>query len=146
LQDPNLIFHYTTGRWLDNEAKEQQRRYLAFDIDGLKAAAVAAVEGAKSVSHMTKLLEGSYSKVFSVTLDNRQEVVARLPMPHAGPAHLVTASEVATMEFARMRLGLPVPRVLSWSSAKTSTAVGAEFIIMEKAPSIEVSKVWLQLS
>jgi hypothetical protein len=144
-QDVNLFFRYTSGRWLDNEAEELQRRYLAFDIDGLKAAAVAAVEGAKSVLHMTKLAEGSYSKVFSMTLDNRQEVIARLPTPHAGPAHLVTASEVATMEFARRRLGIPVPRILSWSSAQTSTAVGAEFIIMEKAPGIEVSKVWPQL-
>jgi aminoglycoside phosphotransferase (APT) family kinase protein len=144
--DPNLFFRYTTGRWLDNETDEQQRRYLAFDIDGLKAAAVAAVEGAKSVLHMTKLPEGSYSKVFSMTLDNRQEVIARLPTPHAGPAHLVTASEVATMEFARKRLGLPVPRVLSWSSAQTSNVVGAEFIIMEKASGIEVFKVWPQLS
>ena len=144
--DPNLFFRYTTGRWLDNEVEEQQRRYLAFDIDGLKAAAIAAVDGAKSVLHMTKLPEGSYSKVFSMTLDNRQEVIARLPTPHAGPAHLVTASEVATMEFARKRLGLPVPRVLSWSSAQTSNMVGAEFIIMEKAPGIEVSKVWPQLS
>ena len=144
--DLNLFFRYTTGRWLDNEKDEQQRRYLTFDIDGLKAAAVAAVEGAKSVLHMTKLPEGSYSKVFSMTLDNRQEVIARLPTPHAGPAHLVTAREVAIMEFARRRLGLPVPRVLSWSSAQTSNGVGAEFIIMEKALGIEVSKVWPQLS
>ena len=145
-QDPNLFFRYTAGRWLDNETKEQKRRYLAFDIDGLKAAAIAAVEGAKSVLHMAKLPEGPYSKVFSMTLDNGQEVIARLPTPHAGPGHLVTASEVATMEFARKRLGLPVPRVLSWSSAQTSNVVGAEFIIMEKAPGVEVSKVWPQLS
>src|SRR6202040_4008377 len=71
-QDPNIFFRYTSGRWLDNEAKEQQRQYLAFDIDGLKAAAVAAVEGAKSVLHVTKIPEGSYSKVFSMKLDNGQ--------------------------------------------------------------------------
>ncbi|KIM88438.1 hypothetical protein PILCRDRAFT_814335 [Piloderma croceum F 1598] len=123
LQKPKLIFRYTTGRWLDNEAEEQQRRYLPFNIDGLKAATVAAVKGAKSVLHMTKLPEGSYSKVFSITLDNRQKVIGRLPTPHAGPAHLVTTSEVATMEFARKRPGLPVPRVLSWSSAQTSNVV-----------------------
>jgi hypothetical protein len=146
LQDPDIFFRYTTGRWLDNEALEQQKRYIAFNIDGLKAAAVAAVEGAKSVVHMTKLPEGSYSKAFSIILDNRKEIIARLPTPHAGPAHFVTASEVATMEFARRHLSLPVPRVLSWCSTRASTAVGAEFIIMEKASGIEVSKVWPQLS
>jgi hypothetical protein len=89
----------------------------------------------------------AYSKVFFLmTLDNRQQVIAWLPTPHAGPGHLVTASEVATMEFARKRLGFPVPRVLSWSSAQTLNVVGAEFIIMEKAPGIGVSKVWPKLS
>jgi hypothetical protein len=90
-QDPNLFFHYTIRHWLDNETEEQQRRDLTFS---LKAAAIAAVDGVKSVLHMTKLPEGSYSKVFSKTLDNQQEAIARLPMPHAGPAHLVTVSEV----------------------------------------------------
>ena len=52
--DPSIFFCHTAGRCLANETDEQQRRYLAFDIDGLKAAAVAAVEGAKSVLHMTK--------------------------------------------------------------------------------------------
>ncbi|KAF8072086.1 phosphotransferase family protein [Lyophyllum atratum] len=145
-QDPNLFFRHTAGRWLDDEALQQQKRYLAFDIEGLKAAAVAAVEGAKSVTQITKLQEGSYSKAFSLMLDNGKEVIARLPTPHAGPAHLVTASEVATMEFARKRLGIPVPQVFSWSCERTSTAVGAEFIIMERAAGIEVGKVWPQLS
>jgi hypothetical protein len=144
--NPSHFFRYTAGRWFDNEASEQQLRYLSFDIDSLKAAAVAAVEGAKSVVHITKLPEGSYSKAFSIMLDNHKEIIARLPTSHAGPAHYVTASEVATMEFARRYLGLPVPRVLSWCSKRDSTAVGAEFIIMEKASGIEVSKLWPQLS
>ena len=90
---------------------------------------------------MTKLPEGSYSKTFSMVLDNCKAIIA-LPPPHAGPAHFITASE----EFAHRNLGLPVPRVLSWCSTRASTAVGAEFIIMEKASGIEVSKVWSQLS
>ena len=106
MQDPNVFFRYTTGRWPDNEASELQKRYLAFNLDALKAAAVAAVERAKSVVHMTRLPEGSYSKAFSMVLDNRKETIARLPTPYAGPAHFVTASEVATMEFARRNLGL----------------------------------------
>jgi hypothetical protein len=29
VQDPSLFFCYTAGRWLDNEAEEQRKRYLA---------------------------------------------------------------------------------------------------------------------
>lgn len=55
-----------------------------------------------------------------------------------GPPHLLTASEVATMEFVRTVLSMPVPQVLSWSSHADSTSVGAEFIIMEKLPGTEL--------
>lgn len=146
--DPHHFFRYTTGRWLNSEldASEQEMQYMAFDIKALKAAAVAAVEGAQSVVHMAKLPESFYDKIFLMILDNRKEVIVQLPTSYAGPPHYSTASEVATMEFARIRLGLPVPRVLSWCSAKGTTAVGAEFIIMEKPIGVPVSKLWPKMS
>jgi len=36
---------------------------------------------------------------------------------------------------------IPVPKVLAWS-ADPSNPVGAEYIIMEKAPGIQLFKVW----
>ncbi|KAG5633761.1 hypothetical protein H0H81_005469, partial [Sphagnurus paluster] len=145
-RDPSLFFKPTSGRWFDNESWHQQQRTINFDIDALKAAAISSVAGAKCVVEMTKLPEGAHNRAFSILLDNQKEVVARLPTPLTGPPQIVTASEVATMRFARERLGVPVPRVLSWSSDSSATAVGAEFIIMEKAPGIEVGKVWHELS
>ncbi|KAF8869656.1 hypothetical protein CPB84DRAFT_1754912 [Gymnopilus junonius] len=94
---------------------------------------------------MPKLPEGSYSKVIRMVLDNNKEVIARLPTRNVGPAGYITASEVATMKFARERLGWPVPQVLSWSYTKWHP-VKPPFIIMEKAPGIEVDKVWHKLS
>lgn len=41
-------------------------------------------------------------------------------------------------------LGIPVPRVLSWSS-KPDNPVGAEYIIMEKAPGVQLDKLWNKL-
>ena len=71
-------------------------------------------------------------------------VVARLPSPLAGPSYLVTASEVATLQFAREVLNLPVPRVITWSGAKRglTKAVGADFIIMEEVPGVRLSHRW----
>ena len=71
-------------------------------------------------------------------------VVARLPCPLAGPSYLVTASEVATLQFAREVLNLPVPRVITWSGAKRglTKAVGADFIIMEEVPGVRLSHRW----
>ena len=52
----------------------------------------------------------------------------------------MTASEAATMDFARMALNIPVPRVHAWSSEPTE--VGADFIICERAPGEELHHVW----
>jgi len=46
-----------------------------------------------------KFSEGQYNKVFLLKMDNGSEVVAKIPNPNAGPAHHVTASEVATVNF-----------------------------------------------
>ncbi|KAH7887144.1 hypothetical protein F5I97DRAFT_1791528, partial [Phlebopus sp. FC_14] len=42
----------------------------------------------------------------------------------------------------RRRLGLPIPLVLAWSSRAEGTDVGAEFILMEKAPGCILYAVW----
>lgn len=73
-------------------------------------------------------------------MNDGSEVIARIPTPAAGPAGFMTASEVATMEFVR-NLGVPVPKVLSWSS-NADNPVGAEYIIMEKAQGIQLQEVW----
>jgi hypothetical protein len=78
--------------------------------------------------------------VFLLGFDTGVEVIARLPFPIVGSSHLVTASEVATMDFARTVLEIPVPRVLAWSSHPND--VGTEFIICEKAPGVEMKEVW----
>lgn len=71
-------------------------------------------------------------------LDNETEVVARIPFPISGPPHLLTASEVATLDFVRNVMSIPVPKVLTWSSRADSTPVGTEFIILEKVEGIQL--------
>nr|POF20617.1 altered inheritance of mitochondria protein 9, mitochondrial [Quercus suber] len=45
------------------------------------------------------------------------------------------------MDYARNVLGIPVPNVYAWSSS-TDNPVGAEYILMEKCPGVELHKVW----
>ena len=39
-------------------------------------------------------------------------------------------------------LKTPVPKVLAWSSKASENNVGAEYIIMEKAPGVELELIW----
>ena len=88
-------------------------------------------------------LTGSYNKAFRLTFDDSIKVVARLPTPLAGPSYLVTASEVATLQFTREVLDIPVPRVLTWSGAKRNSInrVGADYIIMEEVAGVSLGFV-----
>ena len=56
----------------------------------------------------------------------------------------MTASEVATLQFAREVLNLPVPRVITWSGAKRGqpNSVGADYIIMEKVSGVHLGDRW----
>lgn len=42
-------------------------------------------------------------------------------------------------------LNIPAPRVYSWSSKADESAVGAEYIIMEKVRGVQLSSVWEDL-
>ncbi|KUL89585.1 hypothetical protein ZTR_04373 [Talaromyces verruculosus] len=80
-----------------------------------------------------------------LSMDGGKEVVAKIPNPNAGLPGLVTSSEVTAMDFVRTQLHIPAPEVFDWCSKAANTAVGAEFIIMEKVPGIQLSQVWDQM-
>ncbi|KZV79762.1 hypothetical protein EXIGLDRAFT_846238 [Exidia glandulosa HHB12029] len=94
------------------------------------------------VEDMVKCAEGRSNRVFRLKLQNSRDVVARLPFAAAGPPHLVMASEVATIDFLRHRLNLPVPRILDSASHASQTPVGAEYVSMDVADGIELQHIW----
>ncbi|CDM26530.1 Protein kinase-like domain [Penicillium roqueforti FM164] len=122
---------FTSGRWLWNERQQLACRYVKFDHSTLLKVAASAV-GSKACTHVLKISEGQYNKLFQLTIDDRRDIIAKLPNPNAGRPHFTTASEVATMDFLRNVLNLPVPRVYAWSSRAPENPLGAEYIIMEK--------------
>ncbi|RMD43677.1 hypothetical protein DV735_g1481, partial [Chaetothyriales sp. CBS 134920] len=97
--------------------------------------------GATDCVSVRKCPDGMYNKCFILTMDDRQEVIAKVPNPNAGVSHYTTASEVATMDFARDTLHAPLPKVYAWNS-RADDAVGAEYIIMQKMPGVQLSEVW----
>ncbi|OBT77466.1 hypothetical protein VF21_05233 [Pseudogymnoascus sp. 05NY08] len=137
------LFSYTSGRYLYNEKQRLAERYVEFNIEELKAVAAESV-GRKRVSHMKKLAEGGFNRVFLLTMDDGFEAIVKIPYHLTVPKHFTTESEVATLDFLQSK-GIPVPRVYTWSS-KSGNAVGAEYIIMEKAPGQPLEDRWFSLS
>ncbi|CAG8189303.1 unnamed protein product [Penicillium olsonii] len=117
------FFKFTRGRFVVDEAENLQKREIKFDMNRLASVAAESVGATRCIS-ISKYPDGMFNKAFLMSMDDGQEVIAKVPNPHAGAAHFTTASEVATMDFAK------------------SHPVGAEFIIMEKAEGVPLSQVW----
>ncbi|KAL1679593.1 kinase-like domain-containing protein [Schizophyllum commune] len=135
-------FEYTSGRWLYNETQQLMQRYTPFNVSAMHSK-IAKVCGADVVSWDKK--EGVFNKSFITTLSNGKQVVVRVKNPIAGPTHYTTASEVATMDFCRRVLNMPVPKILDWSSHAEMNGIGCEYIIMEKARGVQLSTIWHSL-
>jgi hypothetical protein len=154
------LFNYTRGRFVCNERYEMSQRHVRFNVKELARCAADAV-GAESCVSISKYPDGMYNKSMLLTMNDGSQVVAKVPNPNAGLPHFTTASEVATMDFvsfssnlytqtlmpqARNILGNPVPKVLAWCSQAQETPVGAEYVIMEQVPGIELEHVWPKMN
>ncbi|EAW07591.1 phosphotransferase enzyme family protein [Aspergillus clavatus NRRL 1] len=138
------FFKNTSRRWIFNEEKRLQERYVEFNVPELLRVTATAMHQNRRPD-IVKFAEGGFNRAFLVRTDEGKEVIARIPTLIAGPPHYTTASEVATMNFLRNVLDLPVPRVLAYSCDSANT-VGAEYIIMEKISGESLASRWFSLS
>ncbi|KAH7381591.1 kinase-like domain-containing protein [Pyrenochaeta sp. MPI-SDFR-AT-0127] len=142
--DREELFKYTNGRFLANEKKAVDRRYVNFDIDRL--CAIAASTGSQhSPVRTIEKMEGGFSRALLLSKDDGSEIVAKIPFSIAGPPKYTTASEVAVLQYLHTHTQVPVPKVLAWN-ADSLNPVGAEYIMMEKAPGIQLFNVWADMS
>lgn len=58
-------------------------------------------------TRVLKCVEGQFNKVLILTMDDGNEVVAKIPNPNAGPSFYMLASEVATRHFVSFKLHRP---------------------------------------
>lgn len=103
-------YEYTSGHWLRDDAAQRRARRVDFSFDALCQAAVRSCPGAKGIVRCDKV-EGNFNRAFILGLDNGASVVARVPFSVAGPARLVTNSEVATLAYSTFP-GVPTRRAV----------------------------------
>ncbi|KAJ0413319.1 kinase-like domain-containing protein [Aspergillus carlsbadensis] len=137
------LFGFTRGRFLTNERQELAQRHAPFNVDELAKLAAEATtgNGRRTCVGIEKLADGMHNKAIRFTMDDGFQVIGKVPNPNAGLPHYTTASEVATMDFMRSVFDTPVPKVFSWSSS-ADNPVAAEYILMENARGVSLSKIW----
>ena len=96
----------------------------------LKRLAAASVNRTlQDVAQFEKLGKGGFNRTFMVIMRDGFQLVGWIPYPATQPKHLVTASEVATLDFVRVN-DIPVPKIYGYSTALGNPA-GTEHIFME---------------
>lgn len=86
------------GRFLIDEQRQLDRRYVKFDIDALSDVAAAAGDEPSRITSIEKM-EGGFSKALLMKKENGKEIIAKIPCRIAGPTCLRTASEVGALEY-----------------------------------------------
>ncbi|KJK66758.1 Phosphotransferase enzyme family protein [Aspergillus parasiticus SU-1] len=78
-------------------------------------------------------------------MDSGHRLAAKLPTKIAGPPMLTINSEVATMEYLRLKTSIPIPKVLTWSD-DPSNPVRSEYIIQEHVEGVQLHGTWPSMS
>ncbi|KAL4798411.1 hypothetical protein BDV19DRAFT_376969 [Aspergillus venezuelensis] len=128
------LFAYTNGRFLVNEQYQLERKPLKFDLDAF-CGVVDRCGGRTSPVTSVQKFEGGFSKALLMRREDAKELLAKLPCRIAGPRYLTTAAEVGTYKHrafpsVEKHTSIPVP------------FVGAEYIVMEKAPWVQSFEKW----
>lgn len=84
-----------------DEKHQLEQRYVRFNIDNLCSQAASLFSSETRCMRIAKL-EGNFSKAFLLTMDDGNEVIAKIPCPNVGPPVLTTESEVATLKFCML--------------------------------------------
>ncbi|KAL9622572.1 MAG: hypothetical protein Q9160_003069 [Pyrenula sp. 1 TL-2023] len=134
------FFNFTRGRFVSREEAQMAMRRIEFDMNALCSVAAKAV-GAHRCINVNKCPDGLYNKFFVLTMNDGREVIAKVPNPNAGIRAWTTASEAATMVFARETLNTPAPKIYAWNCSANENPVGAEYIIMEKMSGVPLARV-----
>ncbi|KAL4799240.1 kinase-like domain-containing protein [Aspergillus venezuelensis] len=145
VSDDDSLFEYTNKRWLFNEKSQLASRYVRFNLDGLVQVAQEAAGPRAVYVDLLMLTKGNYNRIFLAYMNDGKRLVVKIPQPNAGRERFTIASEVATMKYAREKLGIPAPNVLSYCTNSQNRKTGTEYIVMEKAPGIELNRVLKEL-
>ncbi|EEH06805.1 conserved hypothetical protein [Histoplasma capsulatum G186AR] len=109
--DHDDLFRYSSGRWLVDEKQQLEQRFVKFNVERLCREAVSLFRDATKCVRVVKV-EGNFNKAFLLTMDDGSEVIAKLPCRNAGTRSLITASEVATLQFwpSFLEFALSIPQ------------------------------------
>ena len=134
------LYRYESSRFLYGEEEQLKERYKKFSVPALMEVSRKATSSRACVD-ISKHAESTFKKDFLCTMDDGKKVIARIPHDLDRAPRYTTASEVATMDFVRRKVNIPVPEVFDYS-IESNNEVGSEYIIMEYVRGEPLGTYW----
>ncbi|KAG7662429.1 AIM9 [[Candida] subhashii] len=99
------------------------------------------------IKSIASIHEGKHHRIYKITLSTGKELVLRIPYKLDSDYAISQKikSEVATMDFLRLKLGLNVPKVLAYGDSKLNS-LQAPFILEEFIDGELLMKKWVPLA
>lgn len=112
---------------------------IPFQVDRRVLKDVVRERTGIDVGRITFLSAGTFHKAYLISLVDRSELVASVARRYM--PRYKTRSEVATMNYIRENTNIPVPTVYHYDS-NPYNRLGGEYILMSKAPGIQLGTVF----
>lgn len=96
------------------------------------------------ISQLESLHEGKHHRIYKITTTTKKEFVLRLPYTGLDTEYAIKKrieSEAATLDFADLKLGLKVPKVLAYGS-DSKNSLNTPFIIQEYIKGNTLMRNW----
>ncbi|CAK7895625.1 hypothetical protein CAAN1_05S04456 [[Candida] anglica] len=95
------------------------------------------------IKSIASIHEGKHNRIYKITLSTGKDLVLRIPYPleQQYTTSLVVKSEVATLDFLNLKLGLNVPKVVAYGYDRDN-ALKSPFILMEYVEGDLLMKQW----
>lgn len=105
------------------------------------------IKGNAIVKSIASIHEGKHNRIYKVTLSSGKDLVLRIPYPleQQYSTALMVKSEVATLDFLDLKLGLKVPKVVAYGFDRDN-ALKSPFILMEYIEGELLMKQWEPLT
>lgn len=78
--DQDELFRYTASKWMLNEEHYLKQRYVKFNVDSSCRQAASLFGNDTKCVHIAKQ-EGNFNKAYALTMDDGNEVIAKIPSP-----------------------------------------------------------------
>lgn len=150
MEGSHEFFEFQSGRWLENNTAELEKRRTKFSLVGilqvLRENADILQDSTVAIETIEPLFEGKHNKIYKLSLKDGRAFVLRIPYDVGSAEYRKRRllSEVATIDFLNKKHKVKTPVPIAWSGDENNP-IKKPFILMPYVKGVKMSEQWRPL-